>query len=90
MLGAARGGSLIMTGTALTAQDRHRIGLARKLASPGTISGLRAEADTDDTVVALAHFWGAARVTITYLIDIIERLTGDDGGQDGSEEDRDG
>lgn len=68
--------------TALTAQDRHRIDLARKLASPGTVSALRAEADTDDTVVALAHFWGAARVTITYLIAIIDRLDGSEEGTD--------
>lgn len=72
-----------MTGTALTEADRHRIDLARKLASPVTVSALRAEADTDDNVVALAHFWGAARVTITYLLDIIERL---DGSEEGDED----
>jgi len=66
--------------TALSAHDRHVIDLARQMAALATVAAVREHADTDDTTLALAHFWGSARVMITDLVAIAERL-GDDEGQ---------
>jgi hypothetical protein len=73
--------------TALTAQDRHQIDLARQLAALGSIAAVREHAGTDDTVVALAQFWGEARVTISGLTAIAERL-GDRGQGQAAEDTR--
>jgi len=64
----------------LTAQDRHVIGLARQLAVLATVAAVREHAGTDDTVIALAHFWGAARVSLADVVAIAERR-GDDEDQ---------
>ncbi len=66
--------------TALSAQDRHVIDLARQLAALATVAAVREHASTDDTTLALAHFWGAARVSLADLAAVAERL-GDDEGQ---------
>ena len=73
--------------TALTAQDRRVIDLARQLAALATVAAVREHAGTDDTTLALAHFWGAARVTIADMAAIAERLGDDDEDQADEPED---
>jgi len=64
--------------SALSARDRHVIDLARQLAALATIAAVREHGGTDDTTLALAHFWGAARVSLADLAAIAERLGGDE------------
>ena len=72
--------------TALSAQDRHVIDLARELAALTTAAAVREHVGTDDTTLALAHFWGVARVMITDLAAVAERL-GSGGDTDAAAED---
>ena len=62
--------------TGLSAQDRHEIDMARQLAALATVATVREHVGTDDTVIALAHFWGAARVSLDSVAAVAERLGG--------------
>jgi len=69
--------------TALSAQDRHLIDLARQLAALATVAAVREHVGTDDdTTLALAHFWGAARVSLADLAAIAERADDDQAAED--------
>jgi hypothetical protein len=70
--------------TGLTDLQRGTIAPARELAALGTIADVRTVAGTDDTLTALAWFWGVAGVRLAHLADTAERLAG---GEDQAAED---
>jgi hypothetical protein len=64
---------------------RNAIDQAQKLAALGTIAAVREHAGTDDILVALAQWWGAATVALAELAAVAERSGG---GEDSRRLDR--